>query len=157
MKKSLVILGNGFDKNLGLKTGYWDYFEYTSGTKIKKYIESYSKRVDNELTALQLSIGININEVNSALDGIINDAINEYAIINAIDSITYINEDIEAKIRLFVSNEVAIRLSDTMINKLKLFYKSEAIPDLIAKRIFLNISLYAAKNNSAIKSVKGKK
>ena len=87
---------------------------------IKKYIESYSKRVDNELTALQLSIGININEVNSALDGIINDAINEYAIINAIDSITYINEDIEAKIRLFVSNEVAIRLSDTMINKLKL-------------------------------------
>lgn len=124
---------------------------------IKKYIESYSKRVDNELTALQLSIGININEVNSALDGIINDAINEYAIINAIDSITYINEDIEAKIRLFVSNEVAIRLSDTMINKLKLFYKSEAIPDLIAKRIFLNISLYAAKNNSAIKSFKGKK
>lgn len=124
---------------------------------IKKYIESYSKRVDNELTALQLSIGININEVNSALDGIINDAINEYAIINAIDSITYINEDIEAKIRLFVSNEVTIRLSDTMINKLKLFYKSEAIPDLIAKRIFLNISLYAAKNNSAIKGFKSKK
>ena len=123
---------------------------------IKKYIESYSKRVDNELTALQLSIGININEVNSALDGIINDAINEYTII-AIDSITYINEDIEAKIRLFVSNEVAIRLSDTMINKLKLFYKSEAIPDLIAKRIFLNISLYAAKNNSAIKGFKNKK
>ena len=106
---------------------------------------------------MQLSIGININEVNSALDGIINDAINEYAIINAIDSITYINEDIEAKIRLFVSNEVAIRLSDTMINKLKLFYKSEAIPDLIAKRIFLNISLYAAKNNSAIKGFKSKK
>ena len=124
---------------------------------IKKYIESYSKRVDNELTALQLSIGININEVNSALDGIINDAINEYAIINAIDSITYINEDIEAKIRLFVSNEVAIRLSYTMINKLKLFYKSEAIPDLVAKRIFLNISLYAAKNNSAIKGFKSKK
>ena len=41
MKKSLVILGNGFDKNLGLKTRYWDYFEYTSGTKIKKYIYIY--------------------------------------------------------------------------------------------------------------------
>ena len=118
---------------------------FLANNLIKKYIESYSKRVDNELTALQLS------------NGIINDAINEYAIINAIDSITYINEDIEAKIRLFVSNEVAIRLSDTMINKLKLFYKSEAIPDLIAKRIFLNISLYAAKNNSAIKGFKNKK
>jgi hypothetical protein len=35
MKKPLVILGNEFDKNLGLKTGYWDYFEYSSGNKIK--------------------------------------------------------------------------------------------------------------------------
>lgn len=48
MKKSLVILGNGFDKNLGLKTGYWDYFEYTSGTKIKKYIEII---INNEINS----------------------------------------------------------------------------------------------------------
>ena len=93
MKKSLVILGNGFDKNLGLKTGYWDYFEYTLGSKIKKYIDiiigENINKYSNEFEEIyELKYKILEIEYNSILEDIIeknlsnNDKIKEIINVN---------------------------------------------------------------------------
>ena len=42
-KKSLYVIGNGFDLNLGLQTTYNSYFEENSVNKLKKLIEMKKK------------------------------------------------------------------------------------------------------------------
>ena len=82
MRKSLVILGNGFDKNLGLKTGYWDYFEYTSGTKIKKYIEI---TINNEINSKFYLKSKILETLKTFIIGDIEKIINDNSIIDVND------------------------------------------------------------------------
>ena len=40
----LYIIGNGFDLNLGLKTSYNDFFEYTGILTMRKVVEELKKK-----------------------------------------------------------------------------------------------------------------
>ena len=48
-KKSLYVIGNGFDLNLGLQTTYNAYFEENSVNKLKKLIEIEKKFKNDEI------------------------------------------------------------------------------------------------------------
>ena len=92
MRKSLVILGNGFDKNLGLKTGYWDYFEYASGDKIKKYIEIIINNEINSKFYLKSKI---LETLKTFIVGDIEKIINDSSIIDVNDIKTGIEKMID--------------------------------------------------------------
>lgn len=45
-KRSTIIIGNGFDKNCGLKTGYTDaYKEYVKSPSVNKWITDFKKNI----------------------------------------------------------------------------------------------------------------
>lgn len=142
MKKSLVILGNGFDKNLGLKTRYWDYFEYSSGDKIKdvikilidtdiKNLKRFSKKL-NDKEILESKILKNQEKLSIYLDNYeldynltINSSMNDFKVeFNEIINNPVLRNKFD-KMFNYLSANNPDKLIEELKNKLKTFISNE--------------------------------
>ena len=112
------------------------YFNYLDGIKNLKQLE------------IQLNTTINPDMLNDLLDSFIEDVFNEY-IINSSDLIqkTYITSDDETKMRSDLIDLVGDRLSPYVYQKLSVYYNEQAIPDIIAARVFQVVTAFVVTNN----------
>lgn len=117
---------------------------------INKFASSYERKNKQEMDLLQISMTTTIDELNQTLDSIINDSIQEFVVVNNVQEAAYINPELEQEMRSIVMEDTSSRISIVLLNKLRLFYKDDKIPDIIAKKIFLAVSIYTAQNNSLI-------
>ena len=121
-----------------------------------KIANSYKEKNKKELDLLQMSMSTSLEEMTQTIDSFINEAIQEFIVMNNIQDSKYINTELEQEMRLAVMESVSGRISINLLNKLRLFYKEDIIPDLIAKKIFLAITAYAAINNAGATNKKNK-
>lgn len=113
-----------------------------------KIANSYKEKNKRELDLIQMSMSTSLEEMTQTIDSFINEAIQEFTVMNNIQDSKYINSELEQEMRLSVMESVSGRISINLLNKLRLFYKEDIIPDLIAKKIFLAITAYTAINNA---------
>lgn len=113
-----------------------------------KIASSYKEKNKRELDLIQMSMSTSLEEMTQTIDTFINEAIQEFTVMNNIQDSKYINSELEQEMRLSVMESVSGRISINLLNKLRLFYKEDVIPDLIAKKIFLAITAYTAINNA---------
>lgn len=121
-----------------------------------KIANSYKEKNKRELDLLQMSMSTSLEEMTQTIDSFINEAIQEFIVMNNIQDSKYINSELEQEMRLSVMESVSGRISINLLNKLRLFYKEDVIPDLIAKKIFLAITAYTAINNAGATNKKNK-
>ena len=121
-----------------------------------KIANSYKEKNKKELDLLQMSMSTSLEEMTQTIDSFINEAIQEFTVMNNIQDSKYINSELEQEMRLAVMESVSGRISINLLNKLRLFYKEDVIPDLIAKKIFLAITAYTAINNAGATNKKNK-
>lgn len=113
-----------------------------------KIANSYKEKNKRELDLIQMSMSTSLEEMTQTIDSFINESIQEFTVMNNIQDSKYINSELEQEMRLAVMESVSGRISINLLNKLRLFYKEDVIPDLIAKKIFLAITAYTAINNA---------
>lgn len=113
-----------------------------------KFAKSYDDRNKREISLLEMSVVNSISELNTTIDTIISESLSEYVTINGISGILYIAPELEDEIREAVMKAVSSRISNTLLNRIKLFYQPELIPEVIAKKIFLAVSIYVASVNT---------
>ncbi len=113
-----------------------------------KIANSYKEKNKKELDLIQMSMSTSLEEMTQTIDSFINESIQEFTVMNNIQDSKYINSELEQEMRLAVMESVSGRISINLLNKLRLFYKEDIIPDLIAKKIFLAITAYTAINNA---------
>lgn len=84
-----------------------------------------------------------------ALDKIINDAFDEYLILNRgyKDEDVPINSTEEKQIVMTLIDSVSARISDEMNIKLSLFYNKSAVPDIISTKIYMSVLAYVIEHN----------
>lgn len=121
-----------------------------------KIANSYKEKNKKELDLLQMSMSTSLEEMTQTIDSFINESIQEFIVMNNIQDSKYINSELEQEMRLSVMESVSGRISINLLNKLRLFYKEDVIPDLIAKKIFLAITAYTAINNAGATNKKNK-
>lgn len=121
-----------------------------------KIANSYKEKNKKELDLLQMSMSTSLEEMTQTIDSFINESIQEFTVMNNIQDSKYINSELEQEMRLAVMESVSGRISINLLNKLRLFYKEDVIPDLIAKKIFLAITAYTAINNAGATNKKNK-
>lgn len=121
-----------------------------------KIANSYKEKNKKELDLLQMSMSTSLEEMTQTIDSFINESIQEFTVMNNIQDSKYINTELEQEMRLAVMESVSGRISINLLNKLRLFYKEDIIPDLIAKKIFLAITAYTAINNAGATNKKNK-
>lgn len=121
-----------------------------------KVANSYKEKNKKELDLLQMSMSTSLEEMTQTIDSFINESIQEFTVMNNIQDSKYINSELEQEMRLAVMESVSGRISITLLNKLRLFYKEDIIPDLIAKKIFLAVTAFTAINNAAASNKKNK-
>ena len=121
-----------------------------------KIANSYKEKNKRELDLIQMSMSTSLEEMTQTIDTFINESIQEFAVMNNIQDTKYINTELEQEMRLAVMESVSGRISINLLNKLRLFYKEDIIPDLIAKKIFLAITAYTAINNAGATNKKNK-
>lgn len=117
---------------------------------VRSYINILDKRVNNEIKTLSLSVDLNLDSLNSILVTIIRDSINEFMVYNNLLDSVYLTSEREEELREYVINNFNKRLSSVMMERLKVFYREDALPDVIARRIYLEVSLFTAQNNSGV-------
>jgi hypothetical protein len=126
------------DKEFFLSAGILVYLMY----KLNMYLNEKSK-ID------KASIyDANIVQV---LDDIIQDAFNEYYILNEgfKDNKHAISAAQEKEIMAKMVDAVSARLSECTVMKLEAYYNKDALPDIISHKIFLAITSYVVNNESA--------
>ena len=121
-----------------------------------KIANSYKEKNKRELDLIQMSMSTSLDEMTQTIDTFINESIQEFTVMNNIRDSKYINSELEQEMRLAVMESVSGRISINLLNKLRLFYKEDIIPDLIAKKIFLAITAYTAINNAGATNKKNK-
>ena len=121
-----------------------------------KIANSYKEKNKRELDLIQMSMSTSLEEMTQTIDSFINESIQEFTVMNNIQDSKYINSELEQEMRLAVMESVSGRISINLLNKLRLFYKEDVIPDLIAKKIFLAITAYTAINNAGATNKKNK-
>ena len=121
-----------------------------------KTANAYKEKNKRELDLIQMSMSTSLDEMTQTIDSFINESIQEFTVMNNIQDSKYINTELEQELRNFVMESVSGRISINLLNKLRLFYKEDIIPDLIAKKIFLAITAYTAINNAGATNKKNK-
>ena len=119
-----------------------------------KTANAYKEKNKRELDLIQMSMSTSLDEMTQTIDSFINESIQEFTVMNNIQDSKYINTELEQELRNFVMESVSGRISINLLNKLRLFYKEDIIPDLIAKKIFLAVTAFTAINNSGVTNKK---
>ena len=114
---------------------------------IHGFLKYQNKKID--LTEYEININYDASKISDELDAIIQGCIEEYSIINIhLNDIQYMNTELENKMRDEVSEAVTKRISLAYIQKLSTFYSSDAIYDIIGKKIYLAVTAYVVNFNS---------
>lgn len=115
---------------------------------VKKYYQYLDRVRDLKLLEIQLNTVIEPEAIKGLLDDFIADIFEEY-LINSSDIIQkpYITSDDEVKMRVDVVNLVADRLSPYLYQKVAVYYNEQAIPDIIAAKVYQMITAYVIDNN----------
>ena len=105
----------------------------------------------NRLTekTINLNTDLNIDTLDSILSRIITDSINEFLVTKGHVDGTYISNEIEKDIMTFVIDNITTRMSNVIYDRMKVFYREDAIPDVIAKKVYMQVVLFVAQNNVA--------
>lgn len=95
-------------------------------------------------------IKIDVREVDSMIDNMIQEGINEFIVINnlAFDNENYIREDVEKEMRKYVSDYVVARTTPVFLEKAHYVYRKESFTSIVANKIIIGVTLYVAKNNA---------
>lgn len=103
----------------------------------------------NRLTekTINLNTDLNIDTLDSILSRIITDSINEFLVTKGHVEGTYISNETEKDIMTFVIDNITTRMSNVIYDRMKVFYREDAIPDVIAKKVYMQVVLFVAQNN----------
>lgn len=112
-----------------------------------RLIKYFERKNNIALDRLVLDTIIDDSAVD-ALDAIIKECIEEYIILNPMNSnTTYITTAMEKEIIDFVSTNTSERISPMLIKKLGYKYNEEFIPGLIGSRVYLAVMDYVLSVN----------
>lgn len=101
------------------------------------------------LKMFEIDINLKLESVDALLEGIIENGLSEYLLENVLyKDIKYITDKIESEINTGVADIVAKRLSNTVMNRLKIYYHEEAIYDVISYKINIIVMNYVLEFNS---------
>lgn len=89
-----------------------------------------------------------IEDIQNMLDSLIESCFVDYLANNPdIANSGYINTDTEVAIIKSVSNAVSAKISETMYDKLILYYNKNALSNIIAEKIYLRVTAYVIEIN----------
>ena len=99
-------------------------------------------------------IKIDVREVDTMIDNMIQEGINEFLVINnlAFNDDNYIREDIEKQMRKYVSDYIIARTTPVFLEKAHYVYRKESFTNIVANKIIIGVTLYVAKNNAEMKN-----
>lgn len=88
------------------------------------------------------------DDIETRLDTVIESCFQEYSLMNLIYKTDwYIKEDEEIQISKDICSLVSERISPVMLKQLSLYYKEEAIYDIIAKRVYFKVTNFVIEHN----------
>lgn len=95
-------------------------------------------------------IKIDVREVDTMIDNMIQEGINEFIVINnlAFNEDNYIREDVEKEMRKYVSEYVVARTTPVFLEKAHYVYRKESFTSIVANKIIIGVTLYVARNNA---------
>ena len=114
----------------------------------KDYVKIKETNRRTEKT-INLNTDLNIDTLDSILSRIITDSINEFLVTKGHVDGTYISNETEKDIMTFVIDNITTRMSNVIYDRMKVFYREDAIPDVIAKKVYMQVVLFVAQNNVA--------
>lgn len=115
-----------------------------------KYIES--KNSANTVSADMLIRDTKYSEedIVKHLDYIIEEALDEYILLNIRPkNIYYINDEMQAKIRDYLAEEIPGRISVTLWRHLSFIYDNSFLPTYLGKHIFMTVTYYTLNYNAS--------
>ena len=114
---------------------------------IHKWSKFKQKKLDLEL--YQINISVNISDgIEERLDQIIETCFQEYTLTNLFHKDDwYITEQEEIEINKEINHIVAQRISPVMIEQLSLYYNSDSITDVIAKKVYFRVTNFVIEHN----------
>ena len=119
-------------------------------------IHAHYKELVINLTSYQINSNSNINKgISDLLQDFINDCFTDVQVLYfppSSRSNEYINDDKEAQIRKALSDKVASRMSDALIDKLSLLYNRNKLNEVIADKIFITVTAYVVDHNATYNS-----
>ena len=109
----------------------------------------HMKAAEIELKEFELKVNTKVtDDVEQRLDKIIEDCFQEYTLTNVIYKTDwYITEPEELQINKDINALVSERLSDIVMFQLSLYYKEDAITDIIAKRVYFKVTNFVIEHN----------
>ena len=124
-------------------------FEINLFRSFKKWLEfKYA-----ELEQKQYDIDTHLNvtdDIETRLDTVIESCFQEYSLMNLIYKTDwYIKEEEEIQISKDICSLVSERISPVMLKQLSLYYKEEAIYDIIAKRVYFKVTNFVIEHNKS--------
>ena len=122
-------------------------FEINLFRSFKKWLEfKYA-----ELEQKQYDIDTHLNvtdDIEARLDAVIESCFQEYSLMNLIYKTDwYIKEEEEIQISKDICSLVSERVSPVIFKQLSLYYKEEAIYDIIAKRVYFKVTNFVIEHN----------
>jgi hypothetical protein len=88
------------------------------------------------------------DDIETRLDTVIESCFQEYSLMNLIYKTDwYIKEEEEIQISKDICSLVSERISPVMLKQLSLYYKEEAIYDIIAKRVYFKVTNFVIEHN----------
>lgn len=114
---------------------------------VYKWSKFKQQKLNMELHKININANIS-NGIDERLDEIIEACFQEYSLINLFHKDDwYITEQEEININKEINYIVAQRISSVMIEQLSLFYNSEALTDIIAKKVYFRVTNFVIEHN----------
>lgn len=105
----------------------------------------------NKILRYNIILNVKISEEDiKILDIIINNSFEEYLILNEIyKDVDYITSEHENKICKELTNIVGKRISESLFERLSLYYNKKELPYIISNRIYLVVMNYTMSHNKS--------
>lgn len=114
---------------------------------IHKWSKFKQKKLDLEMYKININVNIS-NGIEERLDEIVETCFQEYSLINLFHKDDwYITDVDEIKINKDINSIVAQRISPVMLEQLSLYYNSESITDVIAKKVYFKVTNFVIDHN----------
>ena len=107
------------------------------------------KNEELELKRYDIDVHLNVTDsIEERLDAVIESCFQEYSLMNLIYKTDwYIKENEEIQINKDICALVSERISPVVLKQLALYYKEDAIPDIIAKRVYFKVTNFVIEHN----------
>lgn len=114
---------------------------------IHKWSKFKEKKLEMELHEININVDIS-SGIDLRLDEMIELCFQEYSLLNLFAKDDwYITEQDEINISKKMNHIVAQRISPVMLEQLSLYYNSEAITDIISKKVYFKVTNFVIEHN----------